>query len=138
MREYREHVVGNKRFSQYDTNILTATGSKDCHDKWGVNYSSILTRLIQEAGRYCDRFASDLFVDWKGVEEWIKNPTERRVWMFGFRRGGVDHDAFILTGQNTNEYRSLWILECECDSKNITMMLWESNIRPSKVNLFFI
>lgn len=134
MYERREYIVGNKKFCQLDTIMFTAVGSQDCRGKWGVSYSPILTRLIQEAGRFCERFASDLFIDWKGVEEWMNDPTERRVWMFGFRRNGVDHDAYVLTGHNEREYRSLWILECECDGENITMMLWESNIHPYKIN----
>lgn len=134
MEERREYIVNNKKFYQLNTDMFMTVGSQNCRGEWSVNYSCILTRLIQEAGRFCDRFASDLFIDWKGVEKWIKNPTERRVWMFGFRRSGIDHDVYVLTGHNEREYRSLWILECECDGENITMMLWESTIRPCKVN----
>lgn len=32
---------------------------------WEINYSSILTKLIQEAGRWCEHYASDLFITWK-------------------------------------------------------------------------
>ena len=33
--------------------------------KWEINYSSILTKLIQEAGRWTERYASDLFLGWR-------------------------------------------------------------------------
>ena len=45
---------------------ITATGSYNLLEgKWEINTSFILTRLIQEAGRWCESFASDLFVQWK-------------------------------------------------------------------------
>lgn len=138
MYERRKYIIENKQFNQYGGNTLETTGSKDSRGVWSVNNSSILTRLIQEAGRYCDRFASDLFIDWKGVEKWIENPTERKVWMFGFRRDGVDHDRYVLTEHNKREYRSLWILECDCNDELMQMKLWESDIHPRKVNPFLI
>ena len=45
---------------------ITETGSYNpLEGKWEINYSSILTRLIQEAGRWCEYYASDLFVQQK-------------------------------------------------------------------------
>ena len=42
--------------------------------KWEINYSSILTKLIQEAGRWTERYASDLFLGWKEIDEILSNP----------------------------------------------------------------
>lgn len=38
-----------------------------------INYSSILTKLIQEVGRLTDHYASDLFIEWKYL---IEKPIE--------------------------------------------------------------
>ena len=61
-----------------------------------VNYSDILSFLIRQAGKICERFASDLFIDWESVEKFLhseKNGYKRFV--FGFREYGVDHDSFV-------------------------------------------
>ena len=63
--------------------------------QWDLNYSDILTKLIQYTGRYCESYASDLFIIWKYcVEDKLKNPDleSYAIW-FGFREMGVDHDV---------------------------------------------
>lgn len=37
-------------------------GTKREKGGWRINYSSILSKLIQEAGRWCEHYASDLFI----------------------------------------------------------------------------
>ena len=87
-------------------------------EKWDVNYSSILTELIQNAGRWCERFASDLFISWQTIDNYLKNQTiENKSFLFGFRQSGVDHDTFIFSKFNhdeyTEEYRSIYRLDIE-------------------------
>ena len=99
----------------YSRDTITATG-------WGldINFSDILSRLIQEAGRYCERYASDLFIDWASIEKKIEDGTleAAETFLFGFRANGVDHTAYILSRYNSGaysvpekEYRSLWRLD---------------------------
>lgn len=97
-------------------------------NKWDINYSSILTELIYNAGRWCERFASDLFISWKTVENYLENKKdnspESKSFLFGFRQSGVDHDTFILSRFNQNEYteeyRTIYRLDIEftIDEKN--------------------
>lgn len=62
-----------------------------------INYCSILTRLIQAAGRVCKRYASDLFIDWLGINESLKDKSyEGGRYLFGFRENEVDHAAYVL------------------------------------------
>lgn len=37
-----------------------------------INYSSILTKLIQECGRLCEFYASDLFITWNSIVQKLK------------------------------------------------------------------
>lgn len=82
-----------------------------------VNYSSILTRLIQEAGRWCRRYASDLFIYWRSIDRGLENGTlESSTHLFGFREDGVDHTEFVLSRYDRNhgicnEYRAIWRLD---------------------------
>lgn len=36
---------------------------------WNINYSDILTLLIQKAGTICKNYASDLFIIWSSLEK---------------------------------------------------------------------
>ena len=82
-----------------------------------INYSSILTKLIQECGRLCERYASDLFIDWQSIEDKLKDGTmETSVYLFGIREDGVDHAEFILSRYNNDsyaryEYRKIYRLD---------------------------
>jgi len=66
-----------------------------------INMSSIATRLIQDVGRFCERFASDFVISWDIVREHLEprpidNPY-RAVVVFGIRRSGVDHNTFFMS-----------------------------------------
>ena len=77
---------------------------------YDINYSSILTRLIQVTGRFCERFASDLFITWQGIDELLKSdlPLDgpiHEVVCFGIRESGVDHNDFVIA-QLRNNFKS--------------------------------
>lgn len=108
---------------------ITETGSSECDMggkyKWSINYSSILTRLIQEAGRWCEHYASDLFILWREVDRYIENcKTENCQFVFGFRDSGVDGDAWYENHKNEyNYYRVVWFLDVQTYSGRIKMTL---------------
>lgn len=86
----------------------------------GINYSDILTKLIQEAGHWCRRYASDLFIDWEVIDRQIKDRTiQSGSYLFGFREDGVDDKTYILHRYNANEpretYRAIWRLDIVVD-----------------------
>lgn len=93
-----------------------------------INTSSILTRLIQEAGRYCERFASDLFIDWTAVEEMLTGDREIGTMFFGFRENGVDGESFLNNRLKEDkyhrQYRSIWRLDIEETDSGIDMSLY--------------
>ena len=99
--------------------------------KYEINYSSILTRLIQEAGRFCEHYASDLFIDWQEITEMLDAAPDiiHETKLFGFRQMGVDHKAFVYSryensGNNARyNYRSMWRLDIDADGKEISMKL---------------
>lgn len=97
--------------------------------KVDINYSSTLTKLIQEAGRWCENWASDLFITWKyNVDIPCENGTlESKSLLFGFRQCGVDHADYIFSRYNDNpyteEYRSIWRLDIAVNDGKVTFKL---------------
>lgn len=104
--------------------------------EWNINYSSILTKLIQDAGRYCEAWASDLFSIWKyDVDNRLQNrDTQSFTIKFGFRDMGVDYDdsldtereyKIVETHYKTNYYyyRKIDTLTVTIDGDKITMEL---------------
>lgn len=101
--------------------------------EFNVNYSSVLTRLIQEAGRVCESYASDLFISW---EDLMENFTDYRAEsdsvLFGFRRGGVDHTEWVMRNAEkgaTSDYYSIWRLDIKINDidschKDVDMELY--------------
>ena len=106
---------------------ITKTGSYDpLEGKWEINTSSILTCLIQEAGRWCEHYASDLFVQWKyKIDQKLDNGTlETDTFVFAFRDSGVDHKEWYENHKNEhNYYRAVWFLDVVTDEGKIKMML---------------
>lgn len=98
---------------------ITEKAQKDC-----LNYSSIFTELIHAAG-VCEYFASDIFIDLKGIEQTIIN-AENGVFYFGYRNSGVDGNAFVkcrLAENRYYEYIRLYRLEISVDGEYITAEL---------------
>ena len=116
-----------KDFSDRVSTVIKETGRN-----WDINYSSILTKLIQECGRLCERYASDLFIDWSSIEGQIKDRClETSTRLFGIRENGVDHNTFVLSRYENNgrnarhEYRKIYRLDITVDNGDITMELYE-------------
>ena len=111
----------------YYSQVIEAQGRD-----FDINYSSILTKLIQECGRLCESFASDLFITWNGIERRFKEKTMKTsVYLFGIREMGVDHDKFILSRYNNygchakHEYRKIYRLNIIVEGDLIKMELYE-------------
>ena len=82
---------------------------------WDINYSDILTQLIQSCGRYCKRYASDLFIDWQDVvRELEKGEPINETYIFGIRTDGVDHKSFYEQRKDSKSkydwYHEVWEL----------------------------
>lgn len=96
-----------------------------------VNYSSILTALIQEAGRVCVNYASDLFISWESLlDETERKMKEKEDFMittfFGFRDQGVDGPFYInekISDEKTygDPYESIYRLDINAKHSVDTM-----------------
>ena len=115
-----------------DNYEITETGYIDSEGKVQFNLTSIFSRLIQEAGRWCESYASDILVDidsiknclklktddWKNDEHYEKDAdgNDMLCFSFGFRQHGVDHKEWIIAIQKDEHrkyyyYRAIWDLE---------------------------
>ena len=81
------------------------------------NFSSEWSRLINEAGRWCESYASDILIDFESIKaylERLKNgeESEGREFWFGFRQMGVDGKSFIESRTEreyaSHVYRAVW------------------------------
>lgn len=90
-------------------------------------YDSVLSRLIQEAGRFCDWHSSQLFDDWEKIRELVKNPDYRGdKYPFGFYNYGVDTGDKVLDSLSCYGrfyYRSVWLLGIDVRENKIRMWL---------------
>lgn len=112
--------------------ICRETGSWDAYNgEFNINYSSILTRLIQSAGRFCIHHASDLFIDWKNLDDQLhERDFVGGKYLFGMRKDGVDGESYIIRNAENgrslyNYYMEMFMLEITVDDDQITMMLGE-------------
>ena len=78
---------------------------KNAKQYQNINYSSILTKLIQDAGRLCDIYASDLFINWqcKIVEPLEKGELRNQVYTIELRQNGVE----MYTEEDSENSKSL-------------------------------
>ena len=120
----KTYTVDSFKINEYAYKPITASGyTFDASAPFSVNDSDILTRLIQEAGRFCEHYASDLFIDYMSVREYIENTVGElhsepaATFLFGFRENCVDGNEYILShysndGKNARyAYRSMWRLD---------------------------
>lgn len=102
--------------------------------KFDVNLSSEFTILIQNAGRWCEHYASDILIDIDAVKHLIDNwldETSKELefkFLFGFRQSGVDSESFITARWDNrfNEYRAIYAWEIRFNHEDLGWtMNWE-------------
>lgn len=95
--------------------------------QWNLNYSDILTRLIQVAGRYCENYASDLFIHWRAIEKKLKDRNyEGEKLVLGFREMGVDSNDWVVNNYNESGcyyYRKIITIEIIVNGNHIDMYM---------------
>lgn len=110
--------------------LITAKGQW-AEDRYGgsycINATSILTKLIQDTGRFALRYASDLFLEWQTVLEYLKEYSEapeRADFVFGIREDGVSTaaDAANLSSQR-HVHRAIYVLRVFKGPSDVTMEL---------------
>ena len=101
---------------------------EDCFGRFnGLNTSSLYSFLIKEAGRLCDHYASDMFIDLKTLDNAIAGSesvlfeVDDYRWVVGIRDYGVDHDAFLECRMKEHSvarnYRKIYYLEINLDTE---------------------
>lgn len=105
----------------YRLNHVEGVGEVNSNNTLVSNMSSILTELIHEVGRLCDNYASDLFIWWESVENYMAQcKWESRAFFFGLRKMGVDDKSYIANrlynSDNLSEYREVLILRFELEA----------------------
>lgn len=74
---------------------------------YSINLSSILTKLIQDTGRFCDTHADDVLFDIENIVDTAKHGVEGKVpnvaiIAVGIRANGVDGAEYIFNNMNSN------------------------------------
>lgn len=123
--EFRDERI--KELEDIVNGTIIETGRYNrAEGKYDINTSSILTRLIQEAGRWCRSYASDLFIYWKyNVDKLLENGSmENSNLIFAFRELGVDDEfAYNHNKRNYHYYRAVWYLTITIVDEKIEMVL---------------
>lgn len=116
-----------KAFDRSPSGIIDEV-TKDMLTIDSINLSEIYTQLIQNTGRFVEKYASDLIIGInsmrKDIESLCNSDTEyAEIWhSFGLRKKGVDHEAYILNrtyqaikqndyGFLSNYYRRIYVLK---------------------------
>ena len=108
MLHYKDKIVCE---GQLITDYFAENGQRT-----NVNYSDIVTELVQAAGTLCEYYASDIIYDVKDLENCINNVREE-VLFIGIRDSGCDSTNSIkcrLENSSTygnNNYIRLYRLE---------------------------
>lgn len=101
--------------------LMTEKGTITNDKSANINLSSIASLLIENIGRFCERYASDFLIDWKRVEEAIRvmNPYAKPVYIWlGLRRNGVDSESFIASRitESSSYYRRVYSIRVTYDA----------------------
>lgn len=109
-----------------------------------INYSDILTKLIQETGRWCEKYASDLFIDWEYLLKAMEKPDFiGGQWIFAMRADGVDNyqtAKIRITepcyGYNSDFYRAIWGLDIDINQSEKSMKMSLAKIDSYQLEKF--
>lgn len=122
-----------KKLTENKKPVLQAIGTLT-ENHFGINLSSIATKLINEVGRCAEQYASDFLINWKTVEDFttlhdLEEPEEIYV-TFAIRKSGVDGNGFFTSRIKNHiewypfpntygylncdpPYRKVWIIKIE-------------------------
>lgn len=108
--------VYNKSSERIDTETALLNEEKILrreYDYYMLNLSTIASKLIEQAGRWCEHYASDFIITWDTVRNIINahvsstEKLEAEYVAFGFRRSGVDSNSFIASRLHDDVYSGL-------------------------------
>ena len=92
-----------------------------------INYSDVLTELIQTAGRFCEQYASDLFIIWNCLLSRLEDKDYKgEKLILGFREQGVDKNERVIENCNRTGdiyYRKIHVVEIVVNGNRIDMYM---------------
>lgn len=86
-----------RAFDKTGDTVMTETGSPE-----NVNMSDIFTRIIQDVGRFAERYASDALYTIRTIDglcrsAWTSREPVDEIFVFGIRASGVDGNAYFMS-----------------------------------------
>lgn len=143
--------IFREAFNDKDSMIISQTnGYYSSPNSNPVNCSDIATKLIQEAGRYCESHASDFLITWENVTEALRlyktDRTRPVLVIFGLRESGVDHAQFILSVHKSNKhtcgylglyYRKIYAVEITSGNKSDEIIVTLKDIKHQLTHRFW-
>lgn len=117
----RKNIDFRKTFARSDTLCIEQGYYEESGSsrKLQINLTTPLTKCIQQAGRFCEYYASDLFISWNEIIEYTDSNLaagDSKLFLLGFRKSGVDHEEFIVNG--SSRYRCIYGIEVACLNKD--------------------
>lgn len=112
----------------------------DRRGRWSADTSEILSFLIGKAGKYCKRFASDLFISWQDVDHALSDGNyEGGRFIFAFRDEGVDGNNFTIARLGSpimygkHPYRAIYVLDIDVAGDEMRLSLKEMENKSEPV-----
>lgn len=95
--EIFEEILQNE-IQKYQETITEHGYWNQDENRWSINLSAIDTHLIQNIGRFVERFASDYLITRFSIENRILNNKDfkNEIVLFSLRESGVDSNGFTL------------------------------------------
>lgn len=88
----------------HEREILVEDFGRIADNKIEINMSSTYTRLIQEAGRWCEYYASDIIICINDISKRIDENKLPEDMILGFRESGVDFDGMVENNLSISYY----------------------------------
>lgn len=116
MDNQNDEIMLSEIFDKSERNFQFVAGGRASFDSdsYDINLNTILTKLIQDAGRFCEMYASDLFIDWTHILHTINSENDG-IFAIGIRENGVDSNSYvshhIKTDWNNYYYRRLYAVK---------------------------
>lgn len=111
----------------------------------GINYSTILSKLIYLAGRYCDSYNSDILYSIDEIRDKLKEVKDYKgeecslIYniLIGFRDMGVDSNSYIqehmIKGELRSIYRKIYTVDVLANRNSSNDTIWFVKMHLSEV-----
>lgn len=132
-----EFIITKAFDGTYDADAILVSVRKGCN---GYAYP-ISSKLIQETGRLCDKYAGDLMAIWDEIRNAIETPDNtRHAFAIGIREEGVDNgdhilDRLLTENHSSDYYRQIYAVNVDHSSDDMYVRV---EMRDIKADLLYI